>query len=188
MRKYLILLAVIMLSKFSFAQQEKTILDGSIRINRKSIPEQVIDSFSRIYPDAKSIKYYKTPASVAAKGWSITRQSSIQPRTAIDSVSPADYYMIDFKKSGIHYYGLFAADGSLMKTRMRQHVEDLPGPIRESLNTLDKVFPGYRVVSGTYYKSVGLQGQKEHYEILVQKDFETMVLIYDPSGKLLNAK
>lgn len=183
MKKYIMLLAVIALGKLAYSQTEKVILDGSAKINRKSTPGQVIDSFTRIFPDAKSIKYYRTPADIAVKGWSVVKQQDLQPG------GPGDYYTISFKKSKIQYYGLFASDGGLVKTRMRQKVTDLPGPIRESLKTLDQVFPGYRVVSGTYYKSIDpIKGQKEHYEVLVQKGWESMILIYEDNGKLLNAK
>ncbi|MDF2191579.1 hypothetical protein [Paraflavitalea sp. CAU 1676] len=182
MKKYLFLLIAMAWISHSFAQDDDIVIRGTSKINKNLTPKVVIDSLNKKFPNAKAVQYYKTPADAAKNGWTITTENDL------DASDEIDYYTISFKRDNMKYYGLYKANGELVTSKLAQSVKTLPAPIQTSLKSLSTQYPGYKVISKTYYKNTNYSKHKEHYEIIAEKGKEQKRLYYDGEGNLVKVK
>ncbi|TMI73661.1 MAG: hypothetical protein E6H09_06275 [Bacteroidetes bacterium] len=175
------LLPVFILFFVLLRAQDKTIT-GTKQISKSMTPQQVIDSLHKHFPDAKSIQYYKPPADAVQRGWNITEQDNL------DAGAEIDYYTISFNRQGLKYYGLYEKDGTLVKAKIEQNVENLPDTIKHSLMNLSKQYPGYKVVSKKYYKNQNYTKSEEYFEVVAQNGNAKKTLYYNNEGALVKVK
>src|SRR5258708_3170324 len=157
MKKYFVLTCMTLFFIRSFSQDNALVITGTGKINKNLAPHEIVDTLKKIFPDAKAVKYYKLPAEAAKNGWTISQEDNLEAGDVVD------YYTISFKRSDIHYYALFTADGTLVRSKMQQKVDKLPDPIKMSLKTLLQDHPDYKVVSKTFYKNVNNNTNEEYY-------------------------
>lgn len=182
MKRLLFAGVVILAQLYAQAQDEAVIIHASTKINRKMTPQQVVDSLNARFPDAHSIKYYKIPADAAKKGWTVSKEDNLQPGETID------YYTITFKRADLDYYGLFRADGRLIRSKEEQKADKLPGPVKFSIQALGEQHPGWTVVSKKYFKNLDSESMEEYYEIVAKKGDTKKSLYYKPDGTLMEIK
>ena len=182
MKKYFAV-AFLSLNYFlSMAQGEITIT-GSNKISKQLTPKQVVDSLEARFPDAKSVRYYKTPADAAAKGWDISIDNTIEHGAEIE------YYTIKFRRKDFQYYGLYKADGTLVESKYKETISHIPENIRSSLKQLSQQYPGYRVHTKTFYKNTTYSNSKEYYEFIAYNNTQDQKrVIYDGDGNLVKVK
>jgi hypothetical protein len=182
MKKLILIVAIALISFLGRAQDEAVIIKGSTKISHDLTPQQVIDSLNKRFPDANSVKYYKVSQQAVANGWTISKEDNLSHDTQID------YYTITFKSANLNYYGLFAADGRLIRSKQEHSVDDLPEKIKFSIKSLAAAHPGYKVVSKKYFKNLDASTSEEYYEIIAQKGDEKRSLYYKADGTLLEFK
>src|SRR5688572_4180393 len=135
MKRYLIALVIFALPFLSYAQD--LVITGSKPVSKKYTPQEVIDSIQKRFPDANSVKYYKTDSATLKKGWAVTQQD------ALGSGYDVEYYTVSFKQEGLQYYGLYDQNGTLVEYKIQQKMDDLPEKVVTSLKALSKDHPGY---------------------------------------------
>jgi hypothetical protein len=186
MKKHLLMYAFIIATFTLQAQgyEEGVIIKGTKKINEKLTPQQVIDSLHQHFPNAKSVKYYKTPADVVARGWTVSEEDNL------DAGDDVDYYTISFTNDNLQYYGLYNKDGKLLVSKVKETMTHLPEPIVSSLKALSTQYPGYKVVSRTYYKRVNYSKSEEYYEVVASNGNkkQNKTLFYTPDGTLTKVK
>jgi hypothetical protein len=176
-------MTVIMLSMVrGFSQDNQIVIRGTVPISRSATPRQVIDSLNRTFPDARSVHYYKVPADAVERGWQVTKEDNLTPGKSLD------YYTISFNKGNTKYYSLFASDGRLIRSKLEQPVTSLPPAVRFSIHSLGKQYPGYRVISKTFLKTINRRSEDELYEVVAQKGKDQKRLFYTRDGRLMNIK
>ena len=180
MQKYSLVLLVTVLTCVCLRAQQELSIKGTKQISEKLTPQQVIDSLHKRFPDAESVKYYKVSPD-AAKGWNITKDDNLES-------TDVDYYTISFNKQGLKYYGLYEKDGTLVEAKIEESVDNLPDAVKNSLMHLSEKYPGYKVVSKTYYRNQNYSKSKEYYEIVAQKGSAQKRLYYGVDGTLLKEK
>ena len=182
MKKYLLLPVIILSSLCLFAQND-LVIKGTKPISKQLTPQQVIDSLNKRFPNAEAVKYYQVPASAAkANGWNVTEEDNLDPSAEVD------YYEISFKREGLNYYGLYDRTGKLLKAKIQYDVATLPDPVVASLKELGKKYPGYKVVSKTFYKTQDYSKSKEYYEVVAQNGSQKKVVTYSADGTILKVK
>jgi hypothetical protein len=184
MKKYLFITAFVMASNALFSQgpQESIIIKGTKKISEKMTPQQVIDSLHEHFPDARSVKYYKMPADVANRGWAISQKDNLEAGDDID------YYTLTFTSDSLQYYGLYNKEGKLLVSRVVEKMASLPEPITSSLTTLGQLYPGYKLISKTYFKHHNYSNSEEYYEVVAKKGNKKKTLYYLPDGTLTKVK
>src|ERR1700755_2023017 len=110
MKKFLFLIVLVAGGRLCFGQSGDLVIEGSSKINRHLTPQQVIDSLNKTFPDAKSVRYFKTPPDAARRGWTVKEENNLSPGETID------YYTISFKRANMKYYGLYTRDGRLVNS------------------------------------------------------------------------
>ena len=118
-------------------------------------PQQVVDSLHKRFPNAKSVQYFQTSPELANKGWNITEEDQLS------SDAEVDYYTISFKQDGLKYYGLYDKDGKLLQCKIEEKVDDLPEAVKTSIRNIAGQYPGYKIVSKTYFKNQNYSKSKE---------------------------
>jgi hypothetical protein len=181
MKKYLPVLFFMLSYFFSKAQGEITIT-GANKISKQHTPQQVIDSLEARFPDAKSIKYYKTPPDAVAKGWDISVENNME------SGADIEYYTIKFRRKDFQYYGLYKHDGTLVESKYRETVSHIPENIKNSLKQLSQQYPGYKLKTKTFYKNTSYSNSKEYYEFIAFDGQDKKRIIYDGNGNLVKVK
>jgi len=182
MKKYLVLAIMAFVFSKLFSQDNAVVITGTGKISKNMAPHEIVDTLKKIFPDAKAVKYYKLPAEAAKNGWTISQDDNLGPGDVVD------YYTISFKRADMRYYGLFTADGTLVKEKMEQKVDKLPEPIKASIKTLSQDHPDYKIVSKTFYKNVDNNTNEEYYEILAKNGKDDKKLYYKPDGTLIKIK
>ena len=180
MKKFKMLLLLIIISASLYAQED-VVIQGTKKISKDAAPHQVIDSLHKKFPDAQAIEYYEVPKGEVDRGWAVTKDDNLNS-------TDAEYYTISFKKGNFHYYGLYKADGTLLESKTEESSAHLPDAIKNSLKTVSTAYPGYTVISKTYYKQTNLGKSKEYYEIVAQKGDAKKMLYYTPDGTLVKVK
>src|SRR6516225_6101580 len=187
MKKVLLVTLIVGISFSSFAQTagERTI-QGSRMISKDSTPQQVIDTLKKRFPNADAVQYFQTSPAVA-NGWVVTTGDNIEAGAEVD------YYTIKFKRNDFQYYGLFKADGTLVKSEFQQVNVDLPEVVKTSLKKLaaDKNYKGYIIISKDYWKVENYEKHKDFYVIrAMKKDDPTQAktVTVDPAGNIINVK
>lgn len=182
MKHFFALTVLSLLLSRSFSQDNAMVITGTGKISKSMAPHEIVDTLKKIFPDAKAVKYYKLPAEAAKNGWTISQEDNLGHDDVID------YYTISFKRSDMQYYGLFTADGTLVRSKMKQNVDKLPEPIKMSLKTLLHDHPDYTVAAKTFYKNVNNDNNEEYYEILAKNGKDDKKLYYKPDGTLIKVK
>jgi hypothetical protein len=181
MKKYLFSAILFMISISFFANaQDEIVIKGSKKLTKEYTPQQVIDSLNKRFPDAKSVEVFQTKADAVNKGWTVTEEDNLS--------GDADYYTISFKNEGMKYYGLYDKEGNLLQSKVEEKVDQLPQAVVNSIRAISDKYPGYKVVSKTYYKNQNLTKSKEYYEVIAKKGNETKRLYYAPDGLLIKSK
>jgi len=186
MKKQLIFALALFISAFSFAQQDDIVIQASKKTTKELTPTQIIDSLNRLFPDAKSVDYYETPARAVTNGWEVTAEDNLSTSDEIQ------YYTVSFKRSDFQYYALFRADGLLVKSKYQEKETQLPEAVKTSLMQLKTTaYKDYILYSKEYFKEVNQDKSKEYYQIVAvnktnEKDKKTVIL--DPTGKVLKVK
>jgi hypothetical protein len=179
MKKYLVAQLIFLVPFLSNAQD--LVIKGTKQIEKKYTPQQVIDSLAVKFPDARSVKYFKADGEAAQRGWAVTTEDNLQS-------GAVDYYTISFKQKGLQYYGLYDPNGQLLECKIEQKEAELPAAVVTNLKAIAKDYPGYKVVSKTYYKTQNYSKSKEHYEITAKNGDKTKYFYYSPTGELLKVK
>ena len=182
MNKVFFLAMVLFVHPHAWSQDESVIIRGSIKVSKKMTPQQVIDSLNARFPNAHAVRYYKIPPDAVQKGWTISKEDNLSPDQSID------YYTITFKRDDLKYYGLFAADGRLIRSKQEQKADQMPEAVKFSIKALGEQYPGYKVISKKYFRNLDASSEEEYYEIIVQKDGRKKSLYYEPDGTLLALK
>src|SRR6478609_8300442 len=146
MKKYLFAATLFILSQPHFANaQDEMVIKGSKKLEKQYTPQQVVDSLNKRFPNAKSVQYFETKPEVVNKGWTVTEDDKLS------SNADVDYYTISFKNEGMKYYGLYDKDGNLLQCKMEEKIAALPNPVVMALKEVANKYPGYKVVSKTYF-------------------------------------
>jgi len=182
MKKLLIMAFVIATCFASFGQDTLT-LKGSKMISKEATPQQVIDSLKKKFPDAEAVRYYKTSAA-EANGWTVSADDNLGGGQDIE------YYTLSFKRQDFQYYGLFKADGSLVRSKYFEKGVELPAEVQAGIRKLaaDKNYTDWKIISKSYYKDVDYDKQKEFYEIIAVKksdSTQTKKVVLDATGKVI---
>jgi hypothetical protein len=181
MKKYL-LLAVIVITSATLYAQDDIVIKGAKKTTKKLTPQQVIDSLNARFPDAKSVQYFTAKPEVVKNGWDITEEGTGH------SGDDLDYYTISFKRDDMKYYGLYDKEGNLLKCKMEESVSHLPEPVVTSLKHISKDYPGYKVVSKTFYKNQNYSKSEEYYEVIAKNGEKRKRLYYNADGTLIKMK
>jgi hypothetical protein len=163
------------------SQDEAIIIQGSKNVSKSMTPQQVIDSLNAHFPNADAVKYYKT-SNAAARGWTVSKEDNLGSDQTID------YYTITFKREGLDYYGLFAADGRLIRSKQESTVDHLPDAVKTSVQALGAQHPGWKVTSKKYFKNLNASSMEEYYEVIAKNGDKTKSLYYKPDGTLMEIK
>jgi hypothetical protein len=182
MKKYFLSAVIALLCVQAWSQDEAIIIKGSLPISKKLTPQQVIDSLNKRFPDAHAVKYYKIPADAVSKGWTISKEDNLGAGETID------YYTITFKRADAEYYGLFRADGSLVRSKQEETVEHFPDPVKKSISSLSAEHPGWTVTSKKYYRNLDANSLDEYYECIATKENQKKSLYFKPDGTLTKMK
>jgi hypothetical protein len=166
----------------SLRAQDEFVLKGTKQISKDLTPHQVIDSLHKNFPDAQAARYYKTAPDGINNGWAVTKDDNLHVRTDID------YYTISFKRDNMQYYGLYQGDGTLLESKIQEDSAHLPDAVKNALQKISEKYPGYKVVSKTYYKKTDFWESKEYFEIVTQKGKAKKTFYYTPSGELVKVK
>jgi len=182
MRTLLFIAACTSLSLAAHSQDEAMIIKASNQINKKMTPQQVIDSLNAHFPNAQAVKYYKAPPDVVARGWTVSTEDNFSHGDQID------YYTISFKNADLQYYGLFEADGRLIRSKQENTVANVPDAVKTSVQNLAASHPGWKVVSKKYFKNLDSNSMTEYYEIIATDGTKVKSLYYKPDGTLMEVK
>lgn len=181
MKKYLLLFTAITCITYAMGQEDELIIYGTTKINRQLTPQPVIDSFYKTFPKAMALEYYQVPSYAAQSGWTVATEDSPA------AYGSADCYLLIVKKNGLKFYSLFSATGELVMTKLREDVEALPAPVKESLKTIPKDYPGYKVRSQAYYKTRD-RFRHMYYEIIAERGNHQQRLFYGLDGTLVKSE
>src|SRR5215469_13071762 len=182
MRTLLFIAACTSLSLSAHSQDEAVIIKASNQISKSMTPQQVIDSLNAHFPNAHAVKYYKAPPDVVAKGWTVSKDDNFSHGDQID------YYTISFKNADLQYYGLFEADGRLIRSKQENTVANVPDAVKTSVQNLAASHPGWKVVSKKYFKNLDSNSMTEYYEIIATDGTKVKSLYYKPDGTLMKIK
>jgi hypothetical protein len=167
---------------FAKSQDEAIIIKASNKVSKKMTPQQIIDSLNARFPDAQSVQAFKATPDIVSRGWTVSKEDNLGHDMEIE------YYTISFKSHGLDYYGLFAADGRLIRSKQQSTVEELPEPVKTSLKSLSAQHPGYTVTSKKYFKNLDSKSMKEYYEVIAQNGDQKRSLYYSADGTLQEIK
>lgn len=182
MKNSLLLTITMLLVGLAHAQND-IVITGTKKVNKKSTPQQVVDSVNKRFPDATAVQYFQAPASGVTKGgWTVTEEDNLPEGESVD------YYTVSFKRGSMQYYGLYAQDGTLIQSKTEEKLDKLPEPIRNSLKNLSESHPGYKVTSKNYFKKTNYSKSKEYYEVTATNGKETKKLYYSADGTILKVK
>lgn len=181
MKKNALFIFLVLMYQFSIAQDD-LVITGTNKISKDLTPKQIIDSLEARFPNAKAVAYYKIPHDAAAKGWAINVEDNIEGENDLD------YYTLKFKNNDFQYYGLYKPDGTLVMSKYKETVKNVPEPIKTSLQLLSKQYPGYKLSSKTYFKNTNYNSSKEYYEFIASNGKDTKKVVYNGEGELIKFK
>ena len=182
MKKLLSMAIAISSSILLYAQEPDIVITGSNKITKELTPQQIIDSLHKRFPNAKAVEYYQTSAAAVKAGWAVTEEDNL------GSSDQLDYYTLKFKNAEFQYYGLYKADGTLVRSKYEETDAHLPEAVKASIMQLkgDK-YKDYMLLSKKYYKTVDNDKHNEYYEIIGIKNGsnEKKKIILDANGTVL---
>lgn len=181
MKKYLVAAALITLG-LTLNAQDDLVITGTKKITKEMTPQQIIDSLEKRFPNAKAVQYYEAPASGVHNGWAVTEEDNM------DVNEEVSYYTLKFKNNNLNYWGLYSADGTLLQAKIEEKSTKLPEAVKNSLMAIKKDYPGYKVVSKSYYKNQNYKKSKEYYQVVASNGTTTKNFFYSPDGTLQKVK
>jgi hypothetical protein len=181
MKNYIVILILSIISLIAQAQSE-LVIKGTKKITKKMTPQQVIDSLEARFPNARSVNYYKVATTAAKNGWQVTAEDNLEAGAEVE------LYTISFKRDDFKYYGLYKADGTLLRSKYEEKDVDLPEQVVQSIKTIASQYPGFKVTGKTHFKRYDYSKNTEYYEITAKKGKETKRLVFAPDGTLQNVK
>jgi hypothetical protein len=184
MKKYLLSVIVTMLSAFIVvqAQEQDVVIKGNKQIDKKLTPQQVVDSLNKRFPDAESVKYFTAKSTAVERGWNISEENKLPLSEDLD------YYTISFNRQGLKYYGLYDREGNLLESKIEESVDSLPEAIHNAVEKIPQQYPGYKVVSKTYFKEQDYTSSKYYYEVVAESGGKKKMIYYTPDGTLIKVK
>jgi hypothetical protein len=178
MKRYLIVqLAIILVPILSYTQD--LVIKGTKPVTKQYTPQEVLDSLQKTFPNAQSVKYYKTDAATAQKGWAVTTEDEL------DHSGEVEYYTISFKQEGLQYYGLYDPHGNLVEYKFEQKMDNLPEKVATSLKALSNDYPGYKVVDKTYFMTKNNSKSKEYYQVTASNGKDKKQVYYSQDGDFI---
>jgi hypothetical protein len=185
MKKYLLLALTSLISASLYAQPAQTdiVLKGSTSTTIKATPQQIIDSLKRKFPNAKAVQAYKTSPEALKNGWLVTKEDNLH-----SDRGDVERYTLSFKNADFQCYGLFDADGTMLRAKFQQNNATLPKATQAQILKVgaDDFYKGYKVVSKTYYKEVNYKTHTNYYEVVVVNTHNEnikKVITLDEAGK-----
>lgn len=178
MKQYLLSMLTIACFYYAAGQEDQLIIHEATKINRQLVPRQVMDSLHKIFPHTVAIEYYSMPPAAARNGWAVPVDSLVA------YTDTADYYLIVNKKGDIKFYSLFAANGALLMTKLKEDVTYLPGLVKESMKDIQADYPGYKVRSAICYRNEN-RSRHLYYEVIAERGINQQRFFYDPAGTLV---
>ncbi|HEY4323460.1 MAG TPA: hypothetical protein VGN20_05725 [Mucilaginibacter sp.] len=185
MKKYLLLALTSLFSASLYAQPTQTniVLKASTKTTVEATPRQIIDSLKRRFPNAKAVQAYKTSPEALKNGWLVTKEDNLG-----SSRGDVERYTLSFKNADFQCYGLFEADGTLLRGKFQQNNAKLPKAAQASILKVgaDDFYKGYKVVSKTYFKQINYKQHSDYYEVVVvnaHNENIKKVITLDEKGK-----
>ncbi|GAO41106.1 hypothetical protein [Flavihumibacter petaseus] len=183
MKKIILLSAALAVTAISFAQDEEVKITGTKKITEDVAPSTVVADLHKRFPDAKSVEYFQVPkGGVTKQGWAVTKDDNFSPDASLD------YYTISFKRDDLKYYGLYRADGTLVRSKLQENNTALPDAVKNAITNISKSHPGYTVTEQTYYKNIDHEKNTEYYEIHAEKGSTKKRVYFAPDGTVLKVK
>jgi hypothetical protein len=184
MKKFLLIACLFITSFYVSAQEGDSalVVRASKPISRELTPQQVIDSLQKRFPNAEAVQYYKTPKEGVVNGWQVTEDGNVSDQNI-------EYYTLSFKNDKIQYYGLYYADGTLVKSKLAQQEATLPEPVQTTLRSMKATdYKDWKLLSSSYHKTIDYSKHNTYYEVTAAKGDERKLLIMSPDGKVLKMK
>lgn len=178
MKQYLFFLVSLCSFYGAQAQEDQLIVQEATKINRQLVPATVMDSLHQLFPHMLPIEYYTLPPVAARNAWAVPADSLV-PHT--DS---SEYYLIINKRSDLKLYTLFANDGHLIMTKLREDVSILPDVVMTSIKELRTDYPGYKIRSTACYRNED-RDRRLYYEVIAERGINQQRFFYDPEGTLV---
>ena len=182
MKPLLFVIAAAVAALEARSQDEAVIIRASTKLDKNMTSQQVIDSLNARFPNAHAVKYFKIPPDAVNKGWTVSKDDNLGTHETID------YYTVTFKRDGFNYYALFRADGTLVRSKHEENIDQLPDAVKFSIKSLQDQHPGYKIVSKKYFRNINGSTDEEFYEVIAQKGDEKKSLYYKADGTLLEIK
>lgn len=169
-----LLVAFIILSTTAMAQTE---LYRS-KIQEKNIPEKILQSLEKDFPDVDIVKYEGLPLTMIDGELYVDSDENIMDKHYDDYVITLD------GKSGI-ISATYDSEGELVSTFERLKNIALP---EEILISIGHQFPGW-AIKGDRYRMKSYRGGKEiaHYKVWLEKGGKKQEVLLDQSGKIIRA-
>ena len=182
MKKFFLLASLFVFSLYLGAQDTATVLRASKEISKELTPQQVVDSLQKRFPNAQAVQYYKTPKEGVENGWRVSDEDDLAGRDL-------EYYTLKFKNDKILYYGLYSADGTLIRSKLDQKEAALPEAVKTSLKNMAATdYKGWKLLSSSYHKTIDYEKHNTYYEVTAIKGTETKTLIMSEDGKVIKEK
>jgi hypothetical protein len=182
MKKSILASLICLFSIICYAQDD-VVIKGTKKITKEMTPNEVVAKLNEKFPDAKSIEYYKVPpGGVSQEGWSVSEEDNLSSDASIE------YYTISFNRDNLKYYGLYKADGTLVKSKLEEKEAQLPDAVLNAIKNISVDHPGYKIVSKTYFKNIDYGTQKEYYEVVAEKDGTKKTVVFAPDGTVKKIK
>ena len=185
MKKYLLFALASLFSASLYAQnaEHDVVLTASTKTSIEATPRQIIDSLKRKFPNAKAVQAYQTSPEAVKKGWLITKEDNLH-----STRGDVERYTISFKNADFQCYGLFEADGTMLRAKYQENNPKIPKGAKASMLKVgaDDFYKGFKVVSKTYFKEVNYKTHTSYYEIEVvntQNENIKKMITLDESGK-----
>ena len=163
---------------YAAGQEDALIIKEATKINRQLIPQQVMDSLHKLFPQTLAIEYYSMPPAAARNAWAVPADSIIA------YTDTTNYYLLVNKNGDTKFYSLFAANGTLIMTKLKGDVTHLPDMVKASMKDIQADYPGYKVRSATCYRNEN-RSRHLYYEVIAERGINQQRFFYDPAGTLV---
>jgi len=179
MKKFLLIVTLFIASLYASAQDTALVIRASKEITKELTPQQIIDSLQKKFPNAQAVQYYKTPKEGLDNDWQVAHEDNMGGQDI-------EYYTLAFKNDKIKYYGLYHADGTLVKSKLAQKEATLPEPVKKTLKNMAATdYKGWKLLSSSYHKTIDYSKHNTYYEVTAAKGAERKLLTMTPDGKVL---
>ncbi len=181
--KKLFLFSLAVVIGFTAAAQDEIVITGTKKLTKQQVPDVVVSKLQEKFPNGQAVEYFQVPkGGVTQQGWAVTEQDNFAPDETVD------YYTIKFKQDNMKYFGLFKADGTLVRSKMEETNASLPDAVKTAITNLGSSHPGYKVVSKTHYKNIDHEQNNEYYEVVATNGSTKKKVYFSPDGTVLKVK